>query len=86
MIILYDSTCSLEVDGDVNLSKFEELLGFKEDTHIKANDILISPNKVEINPGLRYITISCDLVSSDNNTDSEAEVVHLSTKVLFTRL
>ena len=48
----YDSTCSLEVDGDVDLSKFGELLGFSEDTHIEANGILTSPNKVEINCGL----------------------------------
>ncbi len=48
-----------------NLSKFGELLGFEEDAHIEANDILKSPNKVEINRGLRYITILCDLVSSD---------------------
>ncbi len=67
----YDVTCSLEVDGDVDLSKFRELLGFSEDTHIEANDILTSPNKVEINRGLRYITISCNLVNSDNNIDSE---------------
>ena len=26
----YDNTCSLEVDGDVHLSKFGELLGFRE--------------------------------------------------------
>ncbi len=66
-----NSTCSLEVDGDVDLSKFGELLGFRENTHIDANDILTSPNKVEINHGLQYITISCNLVSSDNNIDSE---------------
>ena len=27
----YDSTCSLEVDGDVDPSKFRELLGLRED-------------------------------------------------------
>ena len=59
------------MDGDVDLSKFGELLGFREDTHIEANDILTNPNKVEINLGLRYNTISCDLVSSDNNIDSD---------------
>ncbi len=53
----YDSTCSLEVDGDVDLSKFGKLLGFEEDTHIAMNDILTSPNKVEINRGLRYISV-----------------------------
>ena len=67
----YDSTCSLEVDGDFDLSKFGELLGFRENTHIDTNNMLTSPNKVDINRGLRYITISCDLVNSDNNIDSE---------------
>ncbi len=67
----YDSTCSLEVDGDFDLSKFGELLGFEKDMHIETNDILTSPNKVNINRGLRYVTIPCDLVSSDNNIDSE---------------
>ncbi len=68
----YDNTFSLEVDGDVDPSKFGELFGFSKDTHIEANDILTSPNKVEINRGLRYITILCNLVSSDNNIDSES--------------
>ena len=66
-----DSTFSLKVDGDVDLSMFGELLGFREDMHIEANDILTSPNKVEINRGLRDITISCDLVSSNKNINSE---------------
>ncbi len=67
----YDSTWSLKVDRDVDLLKFGELLCFKEDMHIKANDILTSPNKVEINHGLRYFTILCNLVSSDNDINSE---------------
>ena len=63
----YDSTCSLEVDGEINLLKFGKLLGFDEDTQIAVNDILTSPNRVEINRGLRHISVSCNLVSSDNN-------------------
>ncbi len=65
----YDSTCSLEVDRDVDLLQFGKLLGYEEDTQIAVNDILTSLNKVEINRGLRYISVSCDLVSSDNNID-----------------
>ncbi len=66
----YDSTCSLEVDGDFDLSNVGELLGLRENTHMETNNILTSPNKVDINRGLRYITISCDLVNSDTNIDS----------------
>ena len=36
---MYESTCSLEVDGKVNLLKFGELLGFEEDTQIAVNNI-----------------------------------------------
>ena len=72
----YDSTCSLEVDGNVGLSKFGELLGFVENTHIEVNNILTSPNKVEINRGLRYVTICSESLKGtvSHYTDIESRV------------
>jgi hypothetical protein len=56
-----------------NLKKFGLLLGFDENTSFLADEWKTSPNIVEMNRGLRYITINGDIVYSDNNFDEKGD-------------
>ena len=63
----------------LNLKKFGLLLGFDENTSFLANEWKTSPNGVEINQGLRYITINGNIVYSENNFDEKG---NSSTRIL----
>ena len=43
------------------LKEASELLGFPANTTICVNTKTESPDKVEINRGLRYVEVSCDI-------------------------
>ena len=63
--------------GKVNLKKFGKLLGFPEDHKLSAG-ASASPNPVDVNHGLRWLTVTCDLIDSTKNTDlkgNESEVL-----------
>ena len=63
---IHDNTCDVEnkTGKTVNLTKFGELLGFPTNTSI-ANDAVItkSPKAVDVNRGLRYLKVTCDLAN-----------------------
>ena len=65
-----DNTCSIvnNTGGKVNLKKFGKLLGFSEDHKLTAG-ASASPNPVDVNHGLRWLTVTCDLIDSTKNTD-----------------
>ena len=72
-------TCSIvnNTGGKVNLKKFGKLLGFPEDHKLSAG-ASASPNPVDANHGLRWLTVTCDLIDSTKNTDlkgNESEVL-----------
>ena len=72
-------TCSIvnNTGGKVNLKKFGKLLGFPEDHKLSAG-ASASPNPVDVNHGLRWLTVTCDLIDSTKNTDlkgNESEVL-----------
>ena len=76
---VHDNTCSIvnNTGGKVNLKKFGKLLGFPED-HKLASGASASPNPVDVNHGLRSLTVTCDLIDSSKNTDlngNESEVL-----------
>ena len=67
---VYDNTCSIvnNTGGKVNLKKFGKLLGFPEN-HELAAGASASPKHVDVNHGLRWLTVTCDLIDSSKNTD-----------------
>ena len=70
-INVHDNTCSIinENTSKVNLKKFGELLGFPENHELTASSTTASPNPVDVNHGLKWLTVTCDLIDSSKNTD-----------------
>ena len=69
-INVHDNTCSIvnNTGGKVNLKKLGKLLGFPEDHKLSAG-ASASPNPVDVNHGLKWLTVTCDLIDSSKNTD-----------------
>ena len=67
---VHDNTCSIinNTTSVVDLKKFGKLLGFPEN-HKLATGASASPNPVDVNHGLRWLTVTCDLIDSSKNTD-----------------
>ena len=67
---VHDNTCSIvnNTGGKVNLKKFGKLLGFPEDHELSAG-ASASPNPVDVNHDLRWLTVTCDLIDSSKNMD-----------------
>ncbi len=57
----------------INLKNFGKLLGFSADTTIQQGRVE-SPHAVDVNSGLRYLTITCDLVNALRNVDTDGSV------------
>ena len=66
----YDNTCKIRSSRQLNLFNFGLLLGFPVNTVIQANTWTNSPSNVDVNLGLRYVTVSCNCVDTDRNFDS----------------
>ena len=54
----------------LNLLNFGSLLGFPVNKIIQPNTWTNSPSNVNVNLGLRYVTIGCNCVDPDRNFDS----------------
>ena len=67
----HDRTCTLSSDGDIELGEFGCLLDFEKNTNLVAGDTRKSPNKTEINRGLRFATVSCNIVGTSGNVDDK---------------
>lgn len=65
----HDLTCTVTTPtvGEADLGKFGELIGFTSGTKVDAGTTMKSPGKVEINRGLRYVEVSCDIVDTERN-------------------
>ena len=76
---VHDNTCSIVNDNSekVDLKKFGELLGFPENHELNANSTTASPNPVDVNHGLRWLTVTCDLIDSSKNTDLNGDQSHI---------
>ena len=62
----------------VNLKKFGKLLGFPENHKLLDGTTTASPNPVDVNHGLRWLTVTCNLIDSSKNTGlngDESEVL-----------
>ena len=67
----YDNTCSIDNKNaeKVDLKKLGTLLGFPENHELAANIAEVSHDPVDVNFGLRYLTVTCDLIDESKNID-----------------
>ena len=68
---VYDNTCDIinKSGHTVNLKKFGKLLGFPENQALSNSTTTKSPNPVDVNHGLRYLIVTCDLIDETKNMD-----------------
>ena len=71
----YDNTCIVENKNavTVDLKKFGKLLGFPENHEVTAGTSVASPKPVDVNHGLRWLTVTCDLIDPSKNIDLDGE-------------
>ena len=72
---VYNNTCSIvnKAGQTVNLKKFGKLLGFPENKTLAAGSTTASPKPVDVNHGLRWLTVTCDLIDSSKNTGLDGD-------------
>ena len=61
------SAYSTNSTATINLGSFGMLLGFDRDTVLPALTRILSQNSADLNRGLKYITVSCDIVDDTRN-------------------
>ena len=64
---VHDNTCEIYSDKILNLKNFGLLLGFSLSYTVLPKVWKTSPNAVDINLGLRYVTLSCGSINSAKN-------------------
>ena len=71
----YNNTCTIENKNTVtvNLKKLGVLLGFPENHEVAAGTSAASPKPVDVNHGLKYLTVTCDLIDPSKNINLEGE-------------
>ena len=62
--------CKIYSETNQNLREIGKLLGFPEGKLINSRTWETSRGEVDVNKGLRYITINCDLIDSNQNFNS----------------
>lgn len=72
----YNNTCSIFSDRDLNFKNFAPL-GFPTDHVVRDSTPKISPNVVDVNQGLKYINISCDIVNSIGNINTNGSKCYI---------
>ncbi len=68
---VHDNKCLLKNTNTetIDLKNFGKLLGFNVDTTIPTGQTPEAPHPVDVNLGLRYLTIACDLADTFRNVD-----------------
>ena len=66
----HDNRCTILSSKKLNLYRFGPLLGFLENTIVPKNTKSKLPFVVDINRGLRYVTLGCNCVNTDRNFDT----------------
>ena len=71
----YNNTCTIENKNTVtvDLKKLGVLLGFVENHELAASKSEASPDPVDVNHRLKYLTVTCDLIDPSKNIDLEGE-------------
>ena len=66
----YDNTCKIfSKNDDLNLKNLGSMLGFPKNKIIQANAWTVSPSNVDVNLGLRYVTVEGNTADTDKNFD-----------------
>ena len=72
--IKHNNKCTvLSKNSDLVLNSFGKLLGFPDDQIVKRNTKLTSPSPVDVNLGLRYVTVECDQTDIVKNYDKNGK-------------
>ena len=73
---VHDNKCKVKNTNTetINLKNFGKLLGFDADTTIANDKTLKASHPVDVNLGLRYLTIACDLADTFRNVDINGSV------------
>ena len=73
----YDNTCTIDNKNSttVNLRKLGVLLGFAENQQLTAKTSKASSNSVDVNHGLRWLTVTCDLIDPSKNIELDGRRV-----------
>ena len=81
----HDNSCKIfSKSGNVNLKNLAPLLGFPANTVVQANAWKNSPSNVDVNLGLRYVTVECNCVDTDKNFNSAGKGSKVITTVPVT--
>ena len=65
----YNNTCKIRSPKQLNLLNFGPLLGFPVNKVRQPNTWTNSPSNVDVNIGLRYVTVECNCVDTNRNFD-----------------
>ena len=70
---IYNNKCIVENTNNktLNLGTLGKLLGYPQNEVILSNGSLESPQVVDVNRKLKYLTIACDLANPTQNVDSD---------------
>ncbi len=72
----YDNTCKIYSDKTLNLKSFGSLLGFSSSYTVLPKAWKTSLSAVDVNLGLRYITLNCEAVNSTKNFNRQGRRSH----------
>ena len=68
----HNNTCKIYSETqNLNLKKFGKLLGFPENEIVSSGTWKTSPGVVDVNKGLRYVNINCNIVNTSGNIDAD---------------
>ena len=65
--IPFTGKCKLKTDKKINLKTLSSILGFSSNKEIAANTLTESDSVVNINNGLEYVNIHCNLINKSRN-------------------
>ena len=69
----HDNTCKIYSDKTLNLKKFGPLLGFPLSYTVTPKVWRTSLNAVDINLGLKYVTLDCNSINSARNFNRQSK-------------
>ena len=72
----YDNTCKIYSDKTLNLKSFGLLLGFSSSYTVLPKVWKTSSNAVDVNLGLRHVTLNCESINSAKNFDRQGRRSH----------
>ena len=81
---MHGNRCTILSPKKLNLYHFGPLLGFRPNAIIPINTKTKSPFMVNINRGLRHITVGCNYVNTDRNFDTNGNPSRVFSRIPVT--